>query len=247
MDSLDKGMGGEGSDDNNSGLTELELEDVTSVFKSLETGIRSGTIMAKDLTKALKMLGVNPLEQEIMDITNEIARNGFIHFSSFCTAVHRKYREENEEIFQQNMFKVLCGTKPFSDKYKARKYKVQEQFLTRVDFDFIMRNLPVKVCDQDIEEMFSAADTDQDGRISWSEFQAMARLPDTGGVWASSPASSSSAPAPPLTLSVCELARRAPRDISETHIMAGWEKIGLVRPQASVPTINMHRRVVFQD
>ena len=95
----------------------------------------------------------------------------------------------------------------------------------------------------------------------------MARLADTGGVWASSPAPSSSAPAP-LTLSVCELARRAPRDISETHIMAGWEKIGaltrlpgekkhyltlmeillgLVRPQASVPTINMHRRVVFQD
>ena len=35
--------------------------------------------------------------------------------------------------------------KPFSDKYKARKYKVQEQFLTRVDFYFIMRNLPVKV------------------------------------------------------------------------------------------------------
>merc|ERR1719232_1515479 len=110
------------------------------------------------------------------------------------------------------MFKVLCGTKPFSDKYKARKYKVQEQFLTKVDFYFIMRNLPVKVSDQDIAEMFSAADTDQDGRISWSEFQAMARIPDTGGVWASSPSSSSSssssssAPAP-LTLSVCELAR----------------------------------------
>ena len=101
-----------------------------------------------------------------------------------------------------------------------------------------------QVSDQDIAEMFSAADTDQDGRIrfvrrpescyhwplirtnpSWSEFQAMARIPDTGGVWASSPSSSSSAPAP-LTLSVCELARRAPRDISETHMMAGWEKIG---------------------
>ena len=89
----------------------------------------------------------------------------------------------------------------------------------------------------------------------------MAQLPDTGGVWASS--SSSSAPAP-LTLSVGELARRAPRDISETHVMAGWEKIGemrrlgdtlickeillgLVRPKASVPTLNLHRRVVFQD
>ncbi len=43
------------------------------------------------------------------------------------------------------LFQVLCGTKPFSDKYKARKYKVQEQFLTEVDFYFIMRNLPVKV------------------------------------------------------------------------------------------------------
>ena len=53
----------------------------------------------------------------------------------------------------------------------------------------------------------------------------MAQLPDTGGVWASP--SSSSAPAP-LTLSVGELARRAPRDISETHVMAGWEKIGEV-------------------
>ena len=72
------------------------------------------------------------------------------------------YREEDEEMFQQNMFKVLlgekkilllptyfcqvlCGTKPFSDKYKARKYKVQEQFLTKADFEFMMRNLPVKV------------------------------------------------------------------------------------------------------
>ena len=55
----------------------------------------------------------------------------------------------------------------------------------------------------------------------------MARLPDTGGLWAS-PSPSSSAPAP-LTLSVGELARRAPRDISETHVMAGWEKIGMIR------------------
>ena len=42
-------------------------------------------------------------------------------------------------------YQVLCGTKPFSDKFKARRYKVQEQFLTKADFDFIMRNLPVKV------------------------------------------------------------------------------------------------------
>ena len=53
----------------------------------------------QDLAKALKMLGVNPLEQEIMDITNEIARNGFIHFSPFCTAIHRKYRKDAVDCF----------------------------------------------------------------------------------------------------------------------------------------------------
>ena len=91
------------------------------------------------------------------------------------------------------MFKVLCGSKPYSDKMRAKKYNVQEQFLSRNSFMFIMRNLPVKVatnkCDAitrqsnqqrkeiigfpfvqqvsevDINEMFSALDSDQDGNI----------------------------------------------------------------------------------
>ena len=60
----------------------------------------------QDLHPALKMLGLNPLEQEILDLTNEIARNGYIYFPAFCSAVHKKYREEDEQLFRQNMFKV---------------------------------------------------------------------------------------------------------------------------------------------
>ena len=60
----------------------------------------------QDLTSALKMLGLNPLEQEVLDLTNEIARNGFIYFPQFCKIIHRKYREENELLFRQNLFKV---------------------------------------------------------------------------------------------------------------------------------------------
>ena len=55
----------------------------------------------------MKMLGLNPLEQEILDLTNEIARNGFIYFPEFCRIVTAKYREEDEEVFRQNMFKVF--------------------------------------------------------------------------------------------------------------------------------------------
>ena len=77
----------------------VAAEDVSSVFRSLETGVRSGAIQNKDLKRALKMLGVNPLEQEIMDITNEIGRNGFIHFSSFCQTIYKKYRLDNFSSF----------------------------------------------------------------------------------------------------------------------------------------------------
>ena len=63
----------------------------------------------------MKMLGLNPLEQEVLDLTNEVARNGFIFFPEFCSIVHRKYREEDEHFF------------------------------TRSDFFHIMRNLPEEV------------------------------------------------------------------------------------------------------
>ena len=55
---------------------------------------------------AMKMLGLNPMEQEIVDVTNEIARNGLIFFPEFCEVVLARFREEDEESFSQNMFKV---------------------------------------------------------------------------------------------------------------------------------------------
>ena len=39
----------------------------------------------------MKMLGLNPMEQEIIDVTNEIARNGLIYFPEFCRVVHTRY------------------------------------------------------------------------------------------------------------------------------------------------------------
>ena len=71
-------------------LTDKEVEKVTSVFRSLETGLREATMYPRvsikeyhqgdimchyqDLHKAMKMLGLNPSEQEMVDIPNEIAR-----------------------------------------------------------------------------------------------------------------------------------------------------------------------------
>ena len=51
-------------------------------------------------------LGLNTMEQEVVDMTNEVARNGLIYFPEFCSVVLRKYREDDEEQFAQVMFKV---------------------------------------------------------------------------------------------------------------------------------------------
>lgn len=55
---------------------------------------------------AMKMLGLNPMEQDIMDLCNTVPKNGLIYFPDFCNIVLKRWREENEEVFRQNMFKV---------------------------------------------------------------------------------------------------------------------------------------------
>ena len=58
---------------------------------------------------ALKCLGLNTMEQEIMDLSNNVSKDGLIYFPDFCDIVLRRFREEDEEEFAKIMFKVLWG------------------------------------------------------------------------------------------------------------------------------------------
>ena len=60
----------------------------------------------QDLHTAMMILGVNIMEQECIDMTNEVAKNGHIYFPEFCRIVLRKFREDDDEQFAQVMFKV---------------------------------------------------------------------------------------------------------------------------------------------
>ena len=50
----------------------------------------------KDALDAMKALGLNPAEQEMIDMTNEVNNNGLIYYPDFCKLVLRKYREESK-------------------------------------------------------------------------------------------------------------------------------------------------------
>ena len=51
-------------------------------------------------------LGVNMMEQEVIDLTNTISKNGLVFFPDFCQFALKKLREEDDELFAQDMFKV---------------------------------------------------------------------------------------------------------------------------------------------
>ena len=89
-------------------LTEMELEAVTAVFRQFETGLREASINARDLLSALKCLGLNTMEQEIMDLINSAgSKDGLIYFPEFSQIVLRRYREESQQEFNKIIFKVF--------------------------------------------------------------------------------------------------------------------------------------------
>ena len=67
----------------------------------------------QDLQCGMKMLGLNPSDQELLDIPNKISRRGLIYYPDFCQLCLELFRQEaaEEEEFRRNMFKVLAFIK----------------------------------------------------------------------------------------------------------------------------------------
>ena len=49
----------------------------------------------------------------------------------------------------QSLLKILCGTDPWPVKFKAKKYKLSDHFLTRENFIHMMTSLPEYVSDNE--------------------------------------------------------------------------------------------------
>ena len=81
--------------------------------------------------------------------------------------------------------------------------------------------------------MFSCADVDGDGKISWLEFQTMIKPAKTSEQWAGFPRRESVKPVNvhPHTLSVKNMmGDKVAPVLSETHVSATWNQIGLPNP-----------------
>ena len=66
--------------------------------------------LPQDLLEALHSLGISPTEQEVVDMQCEVERKGRIFFPDFCKLCLRKFREFDDENFNQELFKVSIYT-----------------------------------------------------------------------------------------------------------------------------------------
>ena len=70
---------------------------------------------------------------------------------------------------------LFCGTEPLPTEFRAKKYKLHKNFITKSDFHHIMSCLPVPVSVEEVEEMFNYADKNKDGKLSYEEFEVRNR------------------------------------------------------------------------
>ena len=130
----------------------------------------------------MKDLGLNPTESEIQDLINEVERNGYIYYPAFCKIIMRKFREEPEEAFRQELFRTLVGSKDYPEGTVAPLYNINKEQLTYEQFKYVMTNLPDYVSEADCKKMYRHADKDDNGSISYKEFTLMCNVPKSEAI-----------------------------------------------------------------
>ncbi|EXB50311.1 Calcium-dependent protein kinase 9 [Morus notabilis] len=141
-------------------LSEEEIQGLKAMFTNIDTD-NSGTITYDELKSGLARLGSKLTETEVKQLMEaaDVDGNGTIDYIEFITATMHRHRLEREE----HLFKAF----QFFDKDSSG-------FITRDELETAMKDYGMGD-EATIREIISEVDTDNDGRINYSEFCAMMR------------------------------------------------------------------------
>eukprot|EP00743_Colponemidia_sp_Colp-15_P000950 GILK01001049.1.p1 GENE.GILK01001049.1~~GILK01001049.1.p1 ORF type:complete len:186 (+),score=51.18 GILK01001049.1:49-558(+) len=138
-------------------LTEEQKAEIKEAFDLFDTD-GSGTIDAKELKVALRALGFEPKKEELKKLISDIDKDGTgaIDFNEFLEIMTAKMseRDSKEEILKA--FRLFdsedCGK------------------ITLKDLQRVARELGENMTDEELREMITEADLDQDGAVNEEEF-----------------------------------------------------------------------------
>uniref|UniRef100_A0A183TX41 Calmodulin n=1 Tax=Toxocara canis TaxID=6265 RepID=A0A183TX41_TOXCA len=145
------------------GYSDEELYEYRQVFNMFDTD-GSGAIGIEELESAMKNLGLEPQQDELEQIIEEVDQigNHEIDFDEFCDVMKRlnaKKRSWNEVV--RECFAVFDRS--------------ESGVVSKRDFRFILRELGDITDNAIIDEIFAEVDVDANGIIDYDEFTFMVR------------------------------------------------------------------------
>ncbi|XGW28990.1 hypothetical protein V3C99_008641 [Haemonchus contortus] len=140
-------------------LTEQEIEEFKEAFMLFDKD-GNGTMSTKELGIAMRALGQNPTEQQILEIINDvdIDGNGQVEFPEFCVMMKRIMKETDSEMIRE-AFRVFD--------------KDGNGVITANEFKFFMVHMGMQFSEQEVDEMMQEVDCDGNGEIDYEEFVKM--------------------------------------------------------------------------
>ena len=138
-------------------LTEEQKQEIREAFDLFDTD-GSGTIDAKELTVAMRTLGLDAEKDEIRRMINDIDKDGSgtIDFNEFLNMMTARMgdRDSREEIVK--VFRLFDDDETGKISFKNLKRVAQD--------------LGENMTDEELQEMIDEADCDGDGEVNEEEF-----------------------------------------------------------------------------
>ncbi|VDN20690.1 unnamed protein product [Gongylonema pulchrum] len=133
------------------GITEEEMIEYKEAFRLFDKD-GNGSISSKELGVAMRSLGQNPTEQELLDMVNEvdIDGSGTIDFPEFCQMMKRMNKENDSEMIRE-AFRVFD--------------RDGNGYITADEFRYFMTHMGEQFSDQEVDEIMAEVDIDGDGQV----------------------------------------------------------------------------------
>jgi calmodulin len=136
-----------------------ELEEFATAFKLFDKD-SNGTMNIKELGIAMRTLGLNPTEEELLNMVNEydVDGNGKIDFGEFCKMMKEMNKETDQELIRL-AFRVFD--------------KDGNGVITAQEFKHFMTTMGEKFSEEEVDEIIKEVDKDGDEQIDYEEFVQM--------------------------------------------------------------------------
>uniref|UniRef100_A0A1I8EV05 EF-hand domain-containing protein n=1 Tax=Wuchereria bancrofti TaxID=6293 RepID=A0A1I8EV05_WUCBA len=132
------------------GVSEEEAIEYREAFRLFDKD-GNGSISSKELGVAMRTLGQNPTEQELLDMINEVDfdGSGSIEFPEFCQMMKRMNKDNDSEMIRE-AFRVFD--------------RDGNGYITAEEFRYFMTHMGEQFSDEEVDEMIAEVDIDGDGQ-----------------------------------------------------------------------------------